>query len=1049
MSKKRNHTLVACIAVAAVIAVSCGFACDAVAAAAPAQDFLLEQSARSGALCQAVRDYEDPAAQLRGARAWAVRCRGWEVALGHLYSFDRNAATAVADSGPWRGELVKRASCSAFQQANVASVSGTLSAECRSIPGGATYQAYQTVQGDGAVLADGFGSLNDVLEDGMRIVAGVASPPRGAEQVRRTGVTFTRQALEVGNFVATADAAEATAEFLSIRAYESNHRWLFPDAENDVFLTLTGSEVLSPSQRALAQLNFALNVSDQGRFEEAQLRFDQALATLGTVNDPVLDALALNYQSLHYLNQRRSEDARRTAQRAIQARADIQRAGLSARPAGSAVAAGEGLEITPVLAASLNERERIIGALGSALSVLERMKIQDAQAYYVIGMADLQASQTAAARMALAQADVLLADRRLARVGAWLRVRVFSALASLDMNDGNPAQARDRLGQAIQLLRLDPAMQGAPAEANLYLSLANAEAQSNMTEEAFTDYAVGFDLLRQSRGSLGDSADAFARYFDLLIGRVGSDPENARQYAGLFFDTAQSAVSSATAQTVSRLSARMAGAGGSAGVLERALEDLQREITIRRANIQRQQDSGMYPTELKTADDAAVTALRDREQAVLQQIIDSNPRYGQLVSETATLKSLQNALQPGEVYVKTVLLSSGGYGIAVTKEAAQIYAIPLSRAQAQAAVTTLRRPFDSARTLPRFDVAASYELFSKVFGPAQDQVRAARHVIYEPDGPLISFPAAAFVTDAASVAAFRARETRFLSGQFDQDLYQGLAWLGRSSDVSLSVSPTAFLQVRRVAPSKAARPFLGVGSPITSVSDPRMFSLLVDKRDPVRANACEQVRVSMVQGLPEFRGMDEMIRMIANRYQASPSDIILGTSFTDVGVRSRTDLANYRIVFFGTHGLLPNAGECLPEPALVTSLGAGDSDGFLEAAEILELGLDADLVVLAACNTGGVGAAGAERTGLMGSGEALGGLARDFIYAGGRTLVVSQWNVDQLATVELTNRFFAGGASSQANALRRAQGALMDNRAFSHPYYWAAFSLLGDGARPM
>jgi CHAT domain-containing protein len=233
------------------------------------------------------------------------------------------------------------------------------------------------------------------------------------------------------------------------------------------------------------------------------------------------------------------------------------------------------------------------------------------------------------------------------------------------------------------------------------------------------------------------------------------------------------------------------------------------------------------------------------------------------------------------------------------------------------------------------------------------------------------------------------------------------------------------------------------------VTDRRLFSLLVDPRDAARANQCEQFRSAMARGLSAVRGMDELIRAVGQRYNAAPGDIALGADFTDVGLRGRSDFSNYRIVFFGTHGLLPNTGDCLPEPALVTSLGPGDSDGFLDASEILDLRLDAELIVLAACNTGGVGTANPDRTGLTGSGEALGGLARDFIYAGGRSLVVSQWSVDQAATVQLMNRIFAQGAAGQADALQRAQQALMDVRQFSHPYFWAGFSLLGDGARQM
>src|SRR5262249_40893973 len=104
---------------------------------------------------------------------------------------------------------------------------------------------------------------------------------------------------------------------------------------------------------------------------------------------------------------------------------------------------------------------------------------------------------------------------------------------------------------------------------------------------------------------------------------------------------------------------------------------------------------------------------------------------------------------------------------------------------------------------------------------------------------------------------------------------------------------------------------------------------------------------------------------------------------------------------------------------------------------------------LAACNTGGAGAGSADRTGLLGSGEALGGLARDFIYAGSRSLIVSQWEVDREATASLMVALFEGEQESQGDAFRHAQLTLMNDRKFSHPYYWAAFSLVGDAMRPM
>jgi CHAT domain-containing protein len=188
---------------------------------------------------------------------------------------------------------------------------------------------------------------------------------------------------------------------------------------------------------------------------------------------------------------------------------------------------------------------------------------------------------------------------------------------------------------------------------------------------------------------------------------------------------------------------------------------------------------------------------------------------------------------------------------------------------------------------------------------------------------------------------------------------------------------------------------------------------------------------------------------VGDAYDAGPGDIVLGQAFTDIAVMSRKDLNAFRIVFFGTHGVLPANHRCLPEAVLVTSLGPGPSDGFLDESEILKLNMDSDLVVLAACDTGGSGSSESDRTGLSGSGEELSGLARDFIYAGARTLLVSQWQVEATATSSLMTRLFRSGPVSQSDALRQAEVALMDNKATAHPYYWAGFSLVGDGARAM
>jgi hypothetical protein len=157
------------------------------------------------------------------------------------------------------------------------------------------------------------------------------------------------------------------------------------------------------------------------------------------------------------------------------------------------------------------------------------------------------------------------------------------------------------------------------------------------------------------------------------------------------------------------------------------------------------------------------------------------------------------------------------------------------------------------------------------------------------------------------------------------------------------------------------------------------------------------------------------------------------------------ELAKYRIVHFATHGAL--AGDVIgsDEPGLVLTPPAtntADDTGYLSASDITQLKLDADWVILSACNT----AAGEQR-----DGEALSGLARAFFYAQARALLVSYWSVYDSAAVRLveqTTRAFAVDKVDRAQALRQAMLLLIDkgNDYEVQPAYWAPFVLVGEGA---
>jgi len=204
--------------------------------------------------------------------------------------------------------------------------------------------------------------------------------------------------------------------------------------------------------------------------------------------------------------------------------------------------------------------------------------------------------------------------------------------------------------------------------------------------------------------------------------------------------------------------------------------------------------------------------------------------------------------------------------------------------------------------------------------------------------------------------------------------------------------------------------------------------------------------VELVRGLPRLRDTAGELRQIAQALKAPESDVILGAEATEKRVRS-SDLSRYRVIAFATHGLLPGELKCKGEPALALTPPATattDEDGLLDAGEVAQLKLDADWVVLSACNT-------AAPDGKLG-GQSLSGLARAFFYAGARSLLVSHWAVATQPTVTLTTTMFdayaKNAAAGRAAALRAAQLKLMGEQATSHPSFWAPFVLVGDGGAP-
>jgi CHAT domain-containing protein len=301
-------------------------------------------------------------------------------------------------------------------------------------------------------------------------------------------------------------------------------------------------------------------------------------------------------------------------------------------------------------------------------------------------------------------------------------------------------------------------------------------------------------------------------------------------------------------------------------------------------------------------------------------------------------------------------------------------------------------------------------------------------LIFAVSGPMASLPMEMLVVeepDGAQTAPWRNGD------------YRDVAWLGARADVSYVPSPRNLVDIRaRAGQSAATQPVIAFGDFQTGVSVDSFLDLY-GLDDNCRAIA---EAVANLKPLPETA---TEARMIAETLGA-PGSVRLGSDFTKSAFEQDDDfLADYRIVHFATHGLLWPTPDCISEPALSVSVAGASDDPLLTALDIRGLKMDAQLVVLSACETAGP----AVRGDIGAGGDSLSGLARAFFAAGARAVMASHWSVFDDQTQELTSAMYReiGAGKTFSSSLRAAQVQLRNNPKTSHPIYWAAFVMIGDG----
>ena len=458
-----------------------------------------------------------------------------------------------------------------------------------------------------------------------------------------------------------------------------------------------------------------------------------------------------------------------------------------------------------------------------------------------------------------------------------------------------------------------------------------------------------------------------------------------------------------------------------------------------------------------------INQLRTTRDNLRQQIARRFPDYAQLISpKPATIETARQALKPSEALFASYVSDEATFVWAVSQQGPGVFAkTALGRKQLNAAVRQLRRALDpevdATGAIPRFDVALASELYETLLKPVEPGWKGASSLLVVTGGALAELPLGVLVTAPTASPADPPGQPMFAG-------YKAVPFLARQVAITDLPSVATLPTLRALPPAGNDRkPFVGFGDPVFSahqngpaqVADAGTLTTRGAKLHLRSAPKTEHADSAELAMLPRLPDTAEEVRSIARALHADPDkDVFVGAAANEHTVETMT-LSDRRVIAFATHGLVPGDLNGLTEPALALSAPAvagGSGDGLLTMDEVLALKLNADWVVLSACNTAAGNGAGA---------EAVSGLGRAFFYAGARALLVSNWPVETNAARALTTDLFRRQAENprlgRAEALRQAELALIDGAgavdpatkqplfSYAHPIFWAPFSLVGDG----
>lgn len=418
--------------------------------------------------------------------------------------------------------------------------------------------------------------------------------------------------------------------------------------------------------------------------------------------------------------------------------------------------------------------------------------------------------------------------------------------------------------------------------------------------------------------------------------------------------------------------------------------------------------------ELAIRVDADIAQAREARDAFVQELRRSHPAYA-VFRYPQPVGPREVTLDPGEVLIEFEVAEDQTFVWLLRDGSLRSMTIPVSRAELEATVRQYRCLFEGIQRTAdlRTDVPLASRLFDLLLKNALSLCSPGDHLIIVPDEILGLLPFEALVS-RENAADSTSGPPHYVGDDFEITYAQSATFL------------TNARAIRRSGEAGEAGRLLAVVNPtFDGGSATAQTSQSAGVPSVVTWRPLEKTETLLTQAIADFG--DDHVRGLS-RNAASEHNL------------RGEHLRDFRYLMFATHGVLGGQVPYLREPALVLSQVGTDpantsEDGYLTFSEVLQLDLNAQVAVLAACETG---------LGEALTGEGVMGMGWAFAHAGARNVLMSLWSVDQAASVRLVGQFFQGlrdGLRPQ-EALRRARTALRAS-GYQHPFFWAPFILVG------